>query len=638
MWRKSVSAAILIVATAAWAAKGVPTASPGSVTEHGRLSVVHLPAHPLQVAGGTGAHLFQIEDTLRFDDPATAGTNAIGLSSGGTYQAAIHLTPDELGPYNDFQLLAVCFYHYEAGTHSGRVIIYGPGSLPADTLTTEAYTVTGQGWYRVDLTSPVTIDGSADLWVSVEITHNQNEYPIGVDAGPAVDGKGDWVYSQNIPWQELQGIDPTLDVNWDILALVTGNAPDHDVAATGILAPTGYLFLNDTVTPQAKVRNFGSNTETFDVTFKIFDASLNEVYSDVQTVTDLASGASETVSFTDFTATATGTFITLAYVSLSGDENPANDSATGDFTVLEGQLDYVIIDLDPTPLTGPMLQNALAALGLNGVYTTDPNEFNNLDLYKSLWVLCGIYNNNTRISPDQGAQIEAFLTNGGAFFLEGGDVWGFDPTVGAWNPGPWTGVTGADDGGADLANVAGLDNTLIPDLAGNTWAYAGENNWIDQLTVGPVQGGTAEAIFQNPDVGYNCGVAYDQGTFKSVGVSFELGGLNGTVAFDSVVTLIADFLGVITDVAETSPVLNPVRLQVRTPVRHTARIAFTLPSAASVSLEVFDIAGRRVATLVNGQVAAGTHTVTWNAANSGVYFAKLATPFGTRVQKVVVLR
>ena len=820
MWRKSVSAAILLVATAAWAAKGVPTASPLSragnavkpapavtvsplsVSEHGRLSVAHLPAHPLQVAGGTGAHLFQNEDTLRFDDPntvdnnaiglssggtfqaaihltadelgafggygiasvvfyhheagthdgrvivygpgslpadtlatetysvtgagwyrvdltspvpidpaadlwvsveithnageypisvdagpavdgkgdwvyadgipwdelqnfgldynwdilaiavplqmgedtlrfddpATAGSDAIGLTNGGTYQAAIHLTTDELGPYNGSQLLAVSFYHYEAGTHSGRIIIYGPGSLPTDTLATEPYTVTGQGWFRVDLPAPVTIDGSADMWVSVEITHNAGEYPIGVDAGPAVDGKGDWVYADGLPWDELQNFG--LDYNWDILALVGagGGGPAHDVATLSILAPTGYLFLNDMVTPQAKVRNFGSNTETFDVTFKIFDASLNEVYSDVQTVTDLAPGATETVSFTDFTATATGTFITLAYVSLSGDENPANDSATGDFTVLEGQMDYVIIDLDPTPLTGPMLQNALAALGLTGVYTTDPNEFNNLALYKSLWVLCGIYSNNTQITPDQGAQIEAFLTNGGAFFLEGGDVWGYDPGTGAWDPGPWTGVTGADDGSADLANVLGLDNTLIPGLAGNTWAYAGENNWIDQLTVGPVQGGTAEAIFQNPDVGYNCGVAYDQGTFKSVGVSFELGGLNGTMAFDSVVTLIADFLGVITDVTETSPVLNPVRLQVRTPVRHTAQIAFTLPSAASVSLEVFDISGRRVATLVNGQVAAGTHTVTWNAANSGVYFAKLATPFGTRVQKVVVLR
>jgi len=659
MWRKPVSVAVLLLATTAWASKGLPqinpfsqastshqatlqavspSASPVVIHQGDLLSAVHQPGDPMKMAGGNGAHLFQNEDTLRFDDPATVDNNAIGLSGGGTYQAAIHLTTDELGAFGGYGIASVVFYHHEAGTHEGRVIIYGPGSLPADTLATEAYTVTGPGWFRVDLTTPVTIDGSADLWVSVEVTHAAGEYPIGVDAGPAVDGKGDWVYAEGLPWDELQNFG--LDYNWDIMALVSGGGggPAHDVATTAILAPSGFLFLNDVVTPQVKVRNFGSNTETFDVTFKIFDASLNEVYSDVQTVTDLDPGATETVSFTDYTATATGTFITLAYVSLAGDENPGNDSASGDFQVLEGQLDYVIIDLDPTTLTGPMLHTTLSNLGLSGVYTTDANEFNNLALYKSLWLLCGIYSNNTQITPEQGAQIETFLMNGGTFYLEGGDVWGYDPGTGAWDPGPWTGVTGADDGSADLANVLGLANSLIPGVEGYTWAYTGENNWIDQLTVGPVQGGTAEGIFQNADVGYTCGVAYDQGTFKSVGVSFELGGLSGDMSFDSLVLLIADFFDLITDVAESSPVLQPVQLQVNNPVRRVAQIAFTLPTAGHASLEVYDLSGRRVATLVNGHLAAGQHTVQWSAHHTGVYFVKLATPSGNQIHKLVVLR
>lgn len=53
---------------------------------------------------------------------------------------------------------------------------------------------------------------------------------------------------------------------------------------------------------------------------------------------------------------------------------------------------------------------------------------------------------------------------------------------------------------------------------------------------------------------------------------------------------------------------------------------FHLPDESRVSLRVFDLLGREVATLVDGVVSAGTHSVTWNASSlgSGVYFARLS--------------
>jgi len=58
------------------------------------------------------------------------------------------------------------------------------------------------------------------------------------------------------------------------------------------------------------------------------------------------------------------------------------------------------------------------------------------------------------------------------------------------------------------------------------------------------------------------------------------------------------------------------------PFNPSTTIRYSLPSAAHVQLEVFDLAGRQVGTLVNGQQAAGMQTVTWSPVNlpSGTYF------------------
>jgi subtilisin family serine protease len=66
-----------------------------------------------------------------------------------------------------------------------------------------------------------------------------------------------------------------------------------------------------------------------------------------------------------------------------------------------------------------------------------------------------------------------------------------------------------------------------------------------------------------------------------------------------------------------------------------ADIAFGLPRATHVAVEVFDLGGRVVATLARGDLAAGRHTVRWDAgasaASSGVYFVRMSAP-GTRQQ------
>ena len=60
------------------------------------------------------------------------------------------------------------------------------------------------------------------------------------------------------------------------------------------------------------------------------------------------------------------------------------------------------------------------------------------------------------------------------------------------------------------------------------------------------------------------------------------------------------------------------------PLNPSTQIRFELPEDSHVLLSVFDVLGRKVAELVNGNYAAGYYTATWNAAGvaSGVYIAR----------------
>jgi hypothetical protein len=69
-------------------------------------------------------------------------------------------------------------------------------------------------------------------------------------------------------------------------------------------------------------------------------------------------------------------------------------------------------------------------------------------------------------------------------------------------------------------------------------------------------------------------------------------------------------------------------------------IAYDLPRESFVSLEIFNIAGRTVASLVNEFKPAGHYQVIWNAGQipSGIYLYRLKTDKSDQTQKMVLLK
>ena len=76
------------------------------------------------------------------------------------------------------------------------------------------------------------------------------------------------------------------------------------------------------------------------------------------------------------------------------------------------------------------------------------------------------------------------------------------------------------------------------------------------------------------------------------------------------------------------------------PFNAQTEIAFELGNAVSIDLSVYDIAGRKVATLANGILEAGHHSAVWNAEkfSSGIYFYQLETESESYSRKMTLLK
>lgn len=76
------------------------------------------------------------------------------------------------------------------------------------------------------------------------------------------------------------------------------------------------------------------------------------------------------------------------------------------------------------------------------------------------------------------------------------------------------------------------------------------------------------------------------------------------------------------------------------PFNPSTTIRFSLPKRSTVMLEVFDLLGRRVETLLTNVAEPGTHNITWDASSltSGVYLYRLTTETTSTTKPMVLIK
>ena len=117
---------------------------------------------------------------------------------------------------------------------------------------------------------------------------------------------------------------------------------------------------------------------------------------------------------------------------------------------------------------------------------------------------------------------------------------------------------------------------------------------------------------------------------------------DGSANWQILVPRTRGFSNVVTDVENEFNSISEYRLNQNypNPFNPTTTISFTIPATSNVSLKVFNILGKEVATLVNETKSAGNYSINFNASglSSGVYFYQLTTDNFTSTKKFTLLK
>ena len=185
----------------------------------------------------------------------------------------------------------------------------------------------------------------------------------------------------------------------------------------------------------------------------------------------------------------------------------------------------------------------------------------------------------------------------------------------------------------------------LGDLDGDGWLDAAVAPLLDNPVV-PVLLGDREGGFEAP-------VHYPAGLGPS---ALTLADLDGDTDLDIAVTCKnVDQVAVLRNRSATSAAVEPAVVAAQAgywlglaqpnPMRGSTSIAFQLPKTSHVELSVFDVAGRRVKTLVSEERAPGVHRVRWDGTTSaarqaggGVYFYRLEAEAFRAAGKLEVTR
>jgi len=313
-----------------------------------------------------------------------------------------------------------------------------------------------------------------------------------------------------------------------------------------------------------------------------------------------------------------------------------NITGNGSFAEFVGRIPVLLVDLDGNSDPPSDFETCLQNLGVAyEAYTGFPE---NVNLYSSIFVCLGVYDDNHVLSNEEGQKLADYLNSGGNLYMEGGDTWAYnDPTP----VHQMFNIIGDGDGGDDLGVLAGMDGSIAE---GMNFDYTGDNSYIDRI----LPGGSAVLMFQNQSPLYGAAVSNVGTNYRTVGSSFEFAGLEATDATqDDYLHTILEFFGmdIITGVGENPDNFGLMSRTYPNPFSSTTTFAFNLTEASTVSLNVFNLTGQHIATLADKQMDSGLHEIMWNGTGAssnrlpdGIYFYRLSVDGKQHTGKVVLMK
>jgi hypothetical protein len=566
------------------------------------------------------------QDWLRYDDGNLS--TFIGTNGAANFDMAARFTQTELTGLANRYLTKVRFVPhvvdcvYTVKVWTGGTSPTNPGTLVASVPVVNPVMDT---WNVIDLPTAIQIPTIGELWIGVN-ANTQSGYPFGCDDGPSFPAKSNLIYINNA-WTYLSANNPDLINNWLLQGFIT-NFLNRDVVLSSDGISEG-IEVHEVVKKAINPSSLGSvrnpKREKFPVSntndralegYKVYRngvaiAQINQITTNTYNDLDLDNGSytytvtalyttGESVHCDPVTAVVNEPVIPIIYEDSF--ETYDNFALTIPY--------YSMLDVDNYP-----------TYGING------HDFTNEE------------------SP------MAFMV--------------FNPT--ATTP-PITGLT-AHTGQKMLASFAA---TTAPN-----------NDWIitRQIRLGTVssislwvKSYTAEYGLERFKVGVSSaanpiplsfsilsGPTYIEAPIEWTKFTYEVpASFNAqTVRFgikcesnDAFIFLVDDIMikgqngYVVANIDEVTPVVETKLLSnYPNPFNPETSISFDIKADENVSLEIYNLKGQKVKTLVNEKVKAGNHKVTWKGdddngkpVSSGVYFYRMTSGKYSSSKKMILMK
>ncbi|MBN2175029.1 MAG: T9SS type A sorting domain-containing protein [Bacteroidales bacterium] len=310
-------------------------------------------------------------------------------------------------------------------------------------------------------------------------------------------------------------------------------------------------------------------------------------------------------------------------------------SESPEFTI--GRYPVLILDLDPGKISGHYIKDYLDEIGLYYEYLVSfPSEMNQ---FRNIFVLLGKKWGQYILSEAEGDSLAAFLLNGGNIYMEGGVSWYEDPQTSVHSmfnfstePITWN----------EIDSVAGIDGTFTQNML---FTYSGGlpyyNHYLEPI-------GPAFGILKRNSQPHDFTVAYDNGTYKTIGSNIMFGLLVNGQGISQKYNLLKEYLiffgldDLITGRQNHPEPLPDYGLTCApNPAYSDLRISFTLPERESVSLNIFNMFGKSVfGYCTNQPFPEGLHVaeLKLDQLSPGIYIIRFQTKKGLFATKFVISR
>ncbi|MEN8226416.1 MAG: T9SS type A sorting domain-containing protein [Bacteroidota bacterium] len=428
---------------------------------------------------------------------------------------------------------------------------------------------------------------------------------------------------------------------------------DHDVATKKVLGEQ-YFTQGDLYAASALVANAGLNSESFDVVLEIYGTVTDDLlFTDTQTVNKLDPGFNATVDFDGFNLPSENSlFDVVVYTNLPGDMDPDNDTSNMYINTYTTERELVILEIATGTWCGYCPGAAMGADDLihNGHpvavlehhggddYET-PESDARIDFYGITGYPTAVFDGTEQVVggsasnsmyPTYAPIVDARATVKSAFET---DIFGDDLGGGNYH----TVVTidrMAEHMYSNLSLIFGVSESHIAE----SWQGQDSLHFVTRLLL-PDHMGTPIDMLANEHVEIpldftieaswvadHCEIVY---FLQDMDTKEILQG--GKVMVNALLPT-----GIEEDLNNNGVAISNIYPN---PFSTETNISFSLIESGNVVVSIYDMTGREVSTLVNGEMAAGEHLITWNAGNdvpNGIYFCTISTADAKITQKVML--